>query len=80
MPGTVEDPRRSLDLEQISPATIAHHTVYENTQNVQQSHLCQWGAQPYLVGPLSRLVGKPFFVAIAVKECFAFEKSCKWPK
>ena len=58
MPATVADPNRSLDSEQISPATIAHHTVYENTPNLHQSHICQWGAQPYLVGPLSRLVGK----------------------
>ena len=60
MPTAVADPKRSLDSEQISPATIAHHTVYENTPNLHQSHICQWGAQPYLVGPLpSRLVGKP---------------------
>ena len=58
MPATVADPNRSLGSEQISPATIAHHTVYENTPNLHQSHICQWGAQPYLVGPLSRLVGK----------------------
>ena len=55
----MEDPKRSLDSEQISPATIAHHTVYEKTPNLHQSHICQWRAQPYLVGPLSRLVGKP---------------------
>ena len=60
MPATVAYPNRSLDSEQISPATIAHHTVYEKTPNLHQSHIiCQWGAQPYLVGPLSRLVGKP---------------------
>ena len=59
MPATVADPNRSLDSEQISPATIAHHTVYEKTPNLHQSHISQWGAQPYLVGPLSRLVGKP---------------------
>ena len=59
MPTAVVDPKRSLDSEQISPATIAHQTVYEKTPNLHQSHICQWGAQPYLVGPLSRLVGKP---------------------
>ena len=59
MPATVADPNRSFDSEQISPATIAHHTVYEKTLNLHQSHICQWGAQPYLVGPLSRVVGKP---------------------
>ena len=59
MSATVADPNRSLDSEQISPATIAHHTVYEKTPNLHQSNICQWGAQPYLVGPLSRLVGKP---------------------
>ena len=32
MPATVADPNRSLDSEQISPATIAHHTVYEKIQ------------------------------------------------
>ena len=59
MPATVADPNRSLDSEQISPAAIARHTVYEKTPNLHQSHICQWGAQPYLVGLLSRLVGKP---------------------
>ena len=59
MPTAVAEPKRSLDSEQISPATIAHHIVYEKTPNFHQSHICQWGAQPYLVGPLSRLVGKP---------------------
>ena len=59
MPATVADPNRSLDSEQISPATIAHHTVYEKAPNLHQSHICQWEAQSYLVGPLSRLVGKP---------------------
>ena len=58
---TVADPRQSHDSEQISPATIAHHTVYKNTRNLQQNHVCQWGAQLYLVGLLSRLVGKPPF-------------------
>ena len=61
MPAAVADPKPSLASEQISPATIAHRTVYEKTPNLHQSHTCQWGAQPYLVGPLSRLVGKPPF-------------------
>ena len=61
MPATVADPRQSHDSERISPATIAHHTVYETTRNLQQTHVCQWGAQSYLVGPLSRLVVKPPF-------------------
>ena len=61
MPATVADPNRSLDSMQISPATIAHHTVYEKIPNLHQSLMCQWGAQPYLVGPLSRLVGKSPF-------------------
>ena len=61
MPAAVADPKQSLDSEQISPATIAHHTVYEKIQNFHQSHMCQRGPQPYLVGPLSRLVGKPPF-------------------
>ena len=61
MPAAVADPKQSLDSEQISPATIAHHTVYEKILNLHQSHMCQWGAQPYLVGPLSRFVGKPPF-------------------
>ena len=59
MPEAVAEPKRSLDSENISPAPKAYHTVYEKTQNLHQSHICQWGAQPYLVGPLSRLVGKP---------------------
>ena len=33
MPAAVVDPKPSLDSEQISPATIAHHTVYENVKN-----------------------------------------------
>ena len=61
MPATVAGPNRSLDSEKISPATIAHYTVYEKIPNLHQSHMCQWGAQPYLVGPLSPLVGKPPF-------------------
>ena len=62
MPATVAEPRQSHDLERISPATIAHHTVYEKTRNLLQTHVCQWGAQLlYLEGPLSRLVGKSTF-------------------
>ena len=61
MPAPLAGPRQSHDLEQISPATIAHHTVYEKTRSLQQNHVCQWRAQSYLVGPLSRLVGKPRF-------------------
>ena len=41
VPVTVADPRQSLDFEQISPATIAHHTVYEKTRNLQQNYVCQ---------------------------------------
>ena len=41
MPAAVADPKRSLESEQISPATIAHHTVYEKTPNLHQSHTCQ---------------------------------------
>ena len=52
---------QSHDSEQISPVTTAHHTVYEKTRNLQQNHACQWGARPHLVGPPSRLVGKPPF-------------------
>ena len=58
MPPAVADPKRSLDSEQISLATIAHHTVYDKTPNLHQRHICQWGAQPYLVGTLTCLVGK----------------------
>ena len=61
MPATVADPAQSLDSKKFSPAAIAHHTVYEKTSNLQQSHVCQWETQPYLVGPLSRLVGKLLF-------------------
>ena len=61
MPAAVADPKRSLGSEQISPATIANHTVYEKTPNLHQSHILQWRARPYLVGLLSRLVGKPRF-------------------
>ena len=61
MPATVADPRQSHDSEQISPATIAHHTLCEKIRNLQQTHVSQWGAKLYLVGPLSRFIGKyPF--------------------
>ena len=80
MPAAVADPKRSLDSEQISPATIAHHTVYEKTPNLNQSHICQWGAQPHLVGPLSRLVGKPPFSPWLSKNVLPLKKGCKWPK
>ena len=76
---TVGDPRRSLDSEQISPATIAHHTVYEKAPNLQQSQLCQWGAQPYLVGPLSRLVGKPPFSPWVSKNVVPLTKAANGP-
>ena len=46
---------RSVNVKKTTTTT----TVYEKTPNLHQSHICQWGAQPYLVGPLSRLVGKP---------------------
>ena len=62
VPATVACPTQSLNSEEISPATIiAHHTMYKTTRSLQQNHVCQWEARPYLVGPLSRLVGKPPF-------------------
>ena len=61
VPATVADSSQSFDSEKISPATIAHHTVYEKTRNLQQNHVYQWEAQPYLVGPLPCLVGKSPF-------------------
>ena len=79
MPAAVADPKRSLDSEQISPATIAHHTVYEKTPNLHQSHICQWGAQPYLVGPLSRLVGKPLFSPWLSKNVLPLIKAANGP-
>ena len=79
MSATVADPKRSLDSEQISPATIAHHTVNENTPNLQQSHVCQWGAQPYLVGPLFRLVGKPSFSPWLSKDVLHLTKAANGP-
>ena len=76
MPAAVADPKRSLDSEKISPATIAHHTVvYEKTPNLHQSHICQWGAQPYLVGPLSCLVGKPPFSPWLSKNVLPLKKA-----
>ena len=79
MPVAVADPKQSLDSEQISPATIAHHTVYEKTPNLHQSHMCQWGAQPYLVGPLSRLVGKPPFSPWLSRNILPLKKAAKGP-
>ena len=79
VPETVADPRQSLDSEQISPATIAHHTVYEKTRNLQPHHICQWEAQPYLVGPLSRLVGKPFFEPSLTKNVLPLKTAAYGP-
>ena len=79
MPAAVVDPKRSLDSEQISPATIAHHIVYEKTPNLHQSHKCQWEAQPYLVGPLSRLVGKPHFSPWLSKNVLPLTKAANGP-
>ena len=79
MPATVADPKRSLDSEQISPATIAHHTAYEKIPSFHQSHICQRGAQPYLVGPLSRLVGKPPLSPWLSKNILPLTKSANDP-
>ena len=80
MPAAVVDPKRSLDSEQLSPATIAHHTVvYENTPNFHQSHMYQWGAQPYLVGTLSRLVSKPPFSPWLSKNILPVKKAANGP-
>ena len=58
---------------------IAHHTVYEKTPNLQQSHVCQCGAQPHLVGPLSRLVGKPPFSPGLSKNVLPLTKAANGP-
>ena len=79
MPAAVADPKRSFDSEQVSPATIAHHTVYEKTPNLHQSHIRLWGAQPYLVGPLSRLVGKPPFSPWLSKNVLPLKKAANDP-
>ena len=79
MPAAVADPKQSLDSEQISPGTIAHHTVYEKIPNFHQSHMCQWGAQPYLVGSLSRLVGKPPFSPWLSRNILPLKKAANGP-
>ena len=79
MLAAVADPKRSLDSEQISPATIAHHTVYEKTPNLHQIHICQWEAHPYLVGPLSHLVGKPLFSPWLSKDVLPSIKAASGP-
>ena len=80
MPAAVADPKQSLDsAEQISPATIAHHTVYEKIPNLHQRHMCQWGAQRYLVGPLSRLVGKPPFSPWLSRNILPLKKAANGP-
>ena len=79
MPAAVADPKQSLDSEQISPATIAHHTVYEKIPNLHQSHMCQWETQPYLVGPLSRLVGKPPFSPWLSRNILPLKKAANGP-
>ena len=78
MPAAVADPKRSLDSEQISPATIAHHTVYEKTPNLHQSHICQsMGSTAIPGGSAISSRGQTSFFAMAVKEYFDFEKGCK---
>ena len=79
MPAAVADPKQSLDSEQISPATIAYHAVYGKIPNLHQSHMCQWGAQPYLVGPLSRLVGKPPFSPWLSRDILPLKKAANGP-
>ena len=79
MSATVADPRQSHDLEQISPATIPHHTVYEKTQNLRQNHVCQWGEQSYLVGPLSHLVSKTYFERSLSKNVLPLMKAANDP-
>ena len=79
MPATVADPRQSLHSEQNSPAMIAHHKVYENIPNLDQSQVCQWGAQPYLVGPLSRLEGQPTFEPSLSKNVLPLTKAANGP-
>ena len=81
MPAAVADPKQSLDSEQISPATIAHHTVYEKIPNLHQSHMyVSMGSTAIPGGSAISSRGQTSFFAMAVKEYFAFEKSYKWPK
>ena len=79
MPAAVADRKQSLDSEQISPATIAHQTMYKKTPNLHQSHMCQWGAQPYLVGPLSRLVDRPSFSPWLSRNILPLKKAANDP-
>ena len=50
-----------------------------NLTSDDQSHICQWGAQPYLVGPLSRLVGKPPFPPWLSKNVLPLTKAANGP-
>ena len=81
MPAAVADSKPSLDSEQISPATIAHHTVYEKTPNLHQSHIyMSMGSTVIPGGSAISSRGQTSFFAMTVVECFAFDKGCKWPK
>ena len=66
------------DSEQISPAIIAHHTVYEKTQNLQRSPCLSIGNAFVPSGSAISSRGRTSFCAIAVKGYFALDNSCKY--
>ena len=73
MPATVADPRQSLVSEQIPPATIPHHTVYEKIRKFQQ-HMSVNGNTAVPGGSAISSRGQTSFLAIADEECFAFDR------
>ena len=58
MPAAVADPKRSLDSSKSHQRRL-HTTQCTKRHKTSIKAICQLGAQPYLVGPLSHLVGKP---------------------
>ena len=68
------------DSEQISAATVAHHTVYENTRNLQRSPCLSMGNTFVPGGCAISSRGQTSFCATTAKGHFALDNNCKWSK
>ena len=79
MPANVADPRQSYDSEQILPTTIAH-TQFTKRKETFSKTMSVNGEELYLVGPLSRLVGKPPFEPSLSKNVLPLTTAYIWPK
>ena len=68
------------DSEKTSAATIAPHTVYGKTRNLERS---PYRSIPSTSVPDASTIfarGQTSFLAIAIKGPLALDNSCKWPK